>query len=686
MDEFNFYINVDECLNMSNFEMFFYKLQNDDKFYVVEASFNDDAVKNEGTTGISSIQSALYRIKNYIGQSSFLIHDYRLIFGVRQVYKKNVSWRETVLYRLLKIHYAMQNAGLYITDKVDKNVTVILLYDINNLMDGLSIADEITDFSKGIPELMEYLNVEWGESGKIPPESEIIEAMVRESERIKGKDNVTVQFVHDLNRWYSEHKLYEEDEEEDDSSLLDEDEDLRNEEEKAATERFHNINSIVSFIDSNVGPYCVFTKKISKNTGDHRLALLGIVDYITTGLAGKPESESGDGTKVTLKSLARDSWKNAKDDEVIWQKYGSMMEAYELRMRRRLSEMSGKVPSTGDRLPFDLIEPERFSYEYGGKEYGKKITEVLDEYEKSLYSVSGEKSWDMTENTLKSMLGELEMSLREFTERLSAKYKQEIRERNDERNSKKSNKKKVYDTNQLDGAIQTITRKKQKLLEELQKQKMAPHVQYQDQLNVDHAIRNCSNEINYFIKRREQIKLANFLLLFLTAGVFILVSHLILQESLLVESMNLAGVLMSAVIAVFMMICAWSSPRIYYRKKMVESVQRLKKELITYTSGYSEIATNFEEYMNIINAIDVMNHYLSELEDMRNYCNSENRKYLWHKEAIGRHQQKCVFFKQLFRKYPVNKEDVDKDIPLILDTDAIHNPFYWPQTSNGGII
>ena len=143
---------------------------------------------------------------------------------------------------------------------------------------------------------------------------------------------------------------------------------------------------------------------------------------------------------------------------------------------------------------------------------------------------------------------------------------------------------------------------------------------------------------------------------------------------------------MSALITILFMLLAWGAPGIYYRKKMAESVKRLKKELITYTKGYSEIARNYEEYMNIINAIDVMNHYLSELEDMLNYCNSENRKYLWHKEAIGRHQQKCGFFKQLFRKYPINKEEAEKDIPLMLDTDAVHNPFYWPQTSNGGSV
>ena len=39
MGSFNFYINVDQCLNMSNFDMFFYKLQSERKFHLSNAQF-----------------------------------------------------------------------------------------------------------------------------------------------------------------------------------------------------------------------------------------------------------------------------------------------------------------------------------------------------------------------------------------------------------------------------------------------------------------------------------------------------------------------------------------------------------------------------------------------------------------------------------------------------------------------
>ena len=671
---------------MSNFEMFFYKLQNEDKFYVVEASFNDDMDKSERTAGVSSIQSALYRIKNYIGQSSFLIRDYRLIFGVRQQYKKVVSWRETVLYRLLKIHYSMQDAKLFIKtkDRVDKNVTVILLYDVDNTLDEKNIPDEISDNTPDIPALMEFLGVDWGESGTLPAERDIVEAMRLAAQQ--KKEPVTLQFVNDFYRWYMENELYESENETKKRLPSPHRIPLRSKEEKDRINRFNNIYNIVTFISNAVGAYCVFTKTISSNTGDHRLALLGIVDYITTGLVGVPESETNDSAKVTLKSLARENWKNAKDDKVIWEKYGKMMASYEGRMLSRQREMAGRVPTSGGRLIFNTDNPMRLSCEYDASQYEEQITNELDRYEKSLYRISSESSWEETENKLKAMLGELELSLEKYSETISAMYKREIRQRNEERKAKKEDKK-IYDTAQLDDAIQTVSRRKQGLLEELKKQKMAPHVQYQDQLNVDQAIRKCSNEIRYYRKRRMQITAVNFLLLLLTAGVFVLISHLLLQESLFVESMNLAGAGASAAAALLFMLFSWAAPGIYFRNKMSESVNSLKAELITYTRGYTEIARNFEEYMNIINAIDVMNHYLEELGNMRDHCHSENRKYLWHKEAIGRHQKKCDFFRLLYKDPQYSSEDAD--IPLNLETDVIHNPFYWPQSgksNSGGIL
>jgi hypothetical protein len=61
---------------------------------------------------------------------------------------------------------------------------------------------------------------------------------------------------------------------------------------------------------------------------------------------------------------------------------------------------------------------------------------------------------------------------------------------------------------------------------------------------------------------------------------------------------------------------------------------------------------------------------------------------LWHKEAIGRHLQKCSFFSLLYndriREYSIGSRYSASDIELDYNYGVIENPFYWPQQINGG--
>ena len=101
MSNFNFYINVDQCLNMSNFEMFFYKLQSEHKFHLSNVQFFEDE-------GEQSLKKAFYEIRNYIDKSSFFVRDYRLIFGMRENRKKSA-----LQHKEITSHYMGKKAGLY---------------------------------------------------------------------------------------------------------------------------------------------------------------------------------------------------------------------------------------------------------------------------------------------------------------------------------------------------------------------------------------------------------------------------------------------------------------------------------------------------------------------------------------------------------------------------------------------
>ena len=78
MDNFNFYINVDQCLNMSNFDIFFYKLQKEQRFHLSNVNFYDNKSKD-------SLQTAMHDIRSFMDKNPFLVGDYRLIFGMRKL-------------------------------------------------------------------------------------------------------------------------------------------------------------------------------------------------------------------------------------------------------------------------------------------------------------------------------------------------------------------------------------------------------------------------------------------------------------------------------------------------------------------------------------------------------------------------------------------------------------------------
>lgn len=684
MDGFNFYINVDECLNMSNFEMFFYQLQYAHKFYVVNATFHDDAVGSDELTGVKSIQDAAYGISSFIGQSSFLIQDYRLVFSIRQPYKKEVVWKESVLYRLLKIFYSLQNARLFIKtkDHADKNVTVILLYDVNNTMDEKDIGDMIEDHTRDIPLLMDYLKIDWQDRDQYPEERDIASAMTR-SENL-DLDPVTKRFVLDYYDWFTGHNLDEPEKENStgmDIELIPKGVKLP-EAQRREAEVYNRVNNLTTYITSQIGQYCVFTKSISSNTGDHRLALLGVVDYITTGLVDS-DDEDEQYTNATLKQKARDNWASAKDDRTVWEKYGAMMRRYERRMQDRLISLEGRIASGSKHLTMEYENPPRISRAFDSAGYEKRIAGILKDYRNSIRFSGSDISWKETQRKLEDLVGELSLSLETYSDKLSDAYREEMKRRTDAKKTRLQDNE-IYNRDQIDDQLRNLRRKKQDLLDGLKKQKMTPRVGYQDQLNVNSSIKSCSRKMEYYLQRLSRISLRSFLVLLFAGGGFVLLSHLLLQESLLGDMVNVFGFAASAAVGAVIMIAAWGAPGLYYRRKIAQALKLLEEELVRYTHGYSELAENFEEYMNIINTLDVMNDYIQELERLRILANEDSRMLLWHKEAIERHLSKCSFFHLLYEGVLQDHGAAAEEIPLDLKKDVVNNRFYWPQESNGG--
>ena len=675
MSDFNFFLNIDDCLNISNFDMFFYKLQSERKFYVVDAAFQDDQ-------GEKSLDNALKGVKNYIGQSSFPIRDYRLIFGMRQPYRKNTEWKDTVLYRLLKIYYGLLNAQIYIKtkDQTDKNVTVILLYDVENTYEERDIPDEITDNTRDIPVLMRHLGVKWDDES-LKDEMAVAEAMLAactNAQKGSGErtDRITRKFVREYYSWMKDNALDEFEKPEvpivefGDREVLS----AAQMEESRVYNKVFNLNT---FINRCIGQYCVFTKTVSSDTRDHRLALLGIVDYITTGLV---TDEGEEYTNENLKQKARSNWAAARNDREIGSKYGRMMQRYETRMRERLMEMEKRSRTVTGEPPTEIVDPPRITEEFAGGTYKENIESCLKNFRVNGLPSSrrSASAWASAEQELKELTGRMEQSLEDYSERLSSRYKRELDRRKIEKKQKIKDTG-VYNTERIEDKLHRVQRKKQDMLEELEKQHMSPAVRYQDQLNVDAAIRECGQKMRFYAARRRHITLLNFLQLLAAAGGMVLVHHFLLQESLMENAWNVLAFAVCAGAAFVLCLMTFSLPAMHYRGQMRKALSKLEGELESYMHGYVERAKNFENYINIINTLDVMNVYAEELEEMKRRTHMENRMMLWHKERVEVHMNKCAFFRLIYEAVPEEKAKDMRSVELDFHKDVIHNPFYWPQ-------
>ena len=104
---FRFLINVDQCLNMSNFDIFFYKLASQKKYHLNE-------VRLFGDSTAMSLQGAIEDIRMYLNKYPYHVSDYQLIVAMRKQYQSDLTaWNQTLLYRLIQLYDELQKEHIF---------------------------------------------------------------------------------------------------------------------------------------------------------------------------------------------------------------------------------------------------------------------------------------------------------------------------------------------------------------------------------------------------------------------------------------------------------------------------------------------------------------------------------------------------------------------------------------------
>lgn len=691
MGNFNFYINVDQCLNMSNFDMFFYKLQSKQKFHLSNVQFFDDEGKH-------SLKSAFYEIRSYMDKMPFLVQDYRLIFGMRETLCREISWKETILYRLLKIYYGLRDANIYIKsrDAADKNVSVIMLYDTDFTV-GSDNSNELKyNPVRDLALLMNYIGVEIQNE---LTEEEIIDGFrtfFDSKEQEFCRDTVTRRFAEEYIKWADRRGISKRREVETDIEKLlavVEEEESRADSQRKTKRNVHNIlYTLIMFTSECVGHYCVFTKEISKYSLDQNLlALLSIVDYITSDL--HLEKEDGNlRTNKTLQEESRRNWERANNDTGIQQRYGMMIAEYKARLQIALSENTRR----GGKFEGDISAPSYSSPErlHGSKElklkdkdiYKKEFDEILQQFLKdSINRKTAESSWQKTYKNLKDKLESMDEELQLYARDISVKYKRQL----EDRKIKKVYRDDIgenYSLEDVDKKIEFGKQQRIKLLDKLKKPQMNPSLTFQDQLNFEHTLEQCNLEVTFFVKCHKMVKLLNFFLLILIGGGIFFLHYIIMQGYLFSDVEKLSAFLLYIGAVFILFLTAWMAPYYYFKKKIKRTLEELKNKMKLFIDGYFKKKENFQDYINTINELDAVTSHIDRLQSIKESLSVASRRRLWHKVQIQEHLRKSGYFDSLLYSldYFGDYRNRHKSVSLDEKQDVIHNRLYWPQGEQEG--
>lgn len=702
METFNIYINVDKCLNMYNYDIFFYRLQAANRFLVKDVQFYKD-------DGKQSLRESFLEIRNYMDTNPFQIMNYRIIFGMRTVREADVSWHETLLYRMLKIYYNLKETRLFINsrDKADKSLSVIMLYETNLLND--------------MPELKEYnpaddLEVLFSETGILPEADsdlsdkdidENIRQYLKSNEEINqylendevGLDRVTAKFLKGyLNDYLTEEysgtdagNAYEEE------SHADYDDNPETEEsspdEKQKRERAARLFKTSEYVQKLVGHYSVLRKEIdANNLAQNMLAQLSVTDFILSDLK---ISEEGDSDRSTLKLQSIENWKESQNNEHIQQKYGNMLKAYETRLRNQLIEMKNTAAVAAkavDAPPYK--EPETIEGREGLKqkseeEYRGEFKQILEEFLRgSIRNKKAIESWKKTYRGIREKIKYMDSELSIFALDISSKYKNKLEERKN-----KNQQFRIANTNDIENEtrvtrLKDIEMKKaenqrvrEELLQSLSDPKMNASLKFQDQLNFEQALDECNQKVSFFVKCQSMITAVNyFITLALCAG-SVLLHYFLLQNYALTAPVELMAMLIYISAAFILLLFSWNAPFKYFRHKIKKSIEELTEQMTLYIRGYFEKADNFAEYINLLNRLDAVSAYMNTLEILRKDSSLYMKKYDWHRCQLEKHLDKCSdYFRGLMDSVEFSAKSDDTTAPkLEVLKDIIHSKIYWPQ-------
>lgn len=669
---FRFLINVDQCLNMSHFDIFFYKLESRHKYHL-------NQVRLFGNSAGTTLRNAAVDIRMYLDKYPYHVGDCQITVAMRSQFRKRTDvWEETMLYRLLQLNLELRRARIYINsrERMEKALNLIMLYD--------------ADFAAELPQLGDYMSggrfrddcvlmlQTMGFAGEYAGQEEL-EGIL---DAYRAGENFDPAAADTLERFLKTRDAH------DDVLLQDE--------ETAAVECSGKISvlaELMPFIKDQLANFQVFEAQIDRNNRRQNiLALLRVVEFVNMSVE-RPAEVDDTKSVITLSQRCAQNWKTIWSDPNLEQRYANMLRRYQHRLHLAADDLerSGVISASAQKLPEEKIPEENaivstdniFSNPDPNKQ-GSDLRKILDGFLRGSFSIKTVRSeWSAVYKRIKGALERMDHELKVYAEGLSRQYAVILEERKRDTVAWKNN----YYTAEKDteNDIHRLEYEREQLLQKLKSPHMNPSLNFQDQLNMENSLEQGNLNIEFLLNCLSTVTAANFLGLVGLCALLCFLHYTVLQPYALQGVNTLMYYLLYLAAVLVLMLLCWALPYQHFRKKLKACIRSLQRDMDTYISGYFKKAEYFCEYINLLNRLDYINRYHRLLLKAYDASHRLSQGYLWHKVQVREHLAKLQFFQGLIDIGEDTKEDAadhKQSLPNVEGervSDVIDSPIYWPQ-------
>lgn len=664
-ESFRYLINVDQCLNISNYDMFFYKLKDQRRFRFFE-------------TAGTSLEKAIDDAGQYLRRYTYETEETQLIFAVRKRPGTEDRWEDTVLAQLLKVRDAVRNGRIDISGggRGDRAVVLMAVYDVG-YGDSRSFSDDYfrgsgRRFANDCRKLIEtaFLNGALKNSAEaVLTAADALLAGGREEDRIVSEilREFAAGWARDLEAAEEERlsPLFE-DEADEDLFLV----------------RF------VQFVGEKLASYLVIEQPIHSNDlRESTRVFLRLTEYVNSSTAAEDQDEP-------LAERCRRNWEAITEDRDLERRYAAVLSAYERRLLDLSRELEDKKGAStgGAALPLKDIPAddgiksfdEHFST---GQKNARDMSLVkdLDAYRDScLRDLSRIQDWDGKDGVYSRLTNDLrsmEQDLNTYAGKLSRVYTENISARIKETADWDRTPYEIPED--LQERISAVRSEIDSRMKQLKEPETSASLRFQDQLNMTGALDRSSQSIRVLADRFRSLRAAAFLAVLAVSLCAFIAHYFILQNYVLDTYSDLMLSLGYIALVLLISLTAWGAARRTYSGKLKKEMQKLEDGIGEYLNGYFEKAKNFSEYVNLLNQLDYLQRYSGLLERVRTDGARMRQLLEWHKVQIKRHLDKVQAFHGLVQTVEPEYEAGDSteliDALLKAGEDVVGCTVYWPQ-------